>query len=195
MAEFRHARHMYDSGFTLIELMVTLLILAILLAIAIPTFLGVTRAANGRVAQANLNTALLDSQNVFYTASQAYEPTATMITALHSAEPTLTFQSGASTNHSQVSIYVARDYGGIVMAVQSNSKKDCWHTIVNAKVESSSSGGPAYKPYLPSTVLGVGTSYSESKAPATGAVPACTASSLARPSTTVVYQRNGYPAL
>ena len=31
-----------DAGFTLIELMVVLLILAILLAIAIPTFLGVT---------------------------------------------------------------------------------------------------------------------------------------------------------
>ncbi|MDA8366837.1 MAG: prepilin-type N-terminal cleavage/methylation domain-containing protein, partial [Actinomycetota bacterium] len=35
-----------DAGFTLIELMVVLLILAILLAIAIPTFLGVTGSAN-----------------------------------------------------------------------------------------------------------------------------------------------------
>jgi type IV pilus assembly protein PilA len=31
-----------DAGFTLIELMVVLLIMAILLAIAIPTFLGVS---------------------------------------------------------------------------------------------------------------------------------------------------------
>ena len=38
-----------DAGFTLIELMVVLLILAILLAIAIPTFLGVTGGANDRV--------------------------------------------------------------------------------------------------------------------------------------------------
>ena len=37
-----------DSGFTLIELMVVLLILAILLAIAIPTFLSVTGGANDR---------------------------------------------------------------------------------------------------------------------------------------------------
>ena len=45
-----------DSGFTPIELMVVLLILAILLAIAIPTFLGVTKSANDRAAQSNLNT-------------------------------------------------------------------------------------------------------------------------------------------
>ena len=47
-----------DAGFTLIELMVVLLILAILLAIAIPTFLGVTGGANDRAAQSNLNTAI-----------------------------------------------------------------------------------------------------------------------------------------
>ncbi len=34
-----------EGGFTLIELMVVLLIIAILLAIAIPTFLGVTSSA------------------------------------------------------------------------------------------------------------------------------------------------------
>ena len=194
MVESRHVRHIYDGGFTLIELMVTLLILSILLAIAIPTLLGVTRSANGRVAQANSSTALLDSRNVFYSASQAYQPVATMITALHSAEPGLTFQTGASTSHGQVSVYVARDDGGIIFAVQSNGKKDCWYTIVNAKIESSSSGGSTYQAYLPSTVLGIGTSYGESKAPATGAPSACIASTLPRPSATVVYQRNGYPS-
>ena len=51
-----------DAGFTLIELMVVLLILAILLAIAIPTFLGVTGGANDRAAQSNLNTALTTAE-------------------------------------------------------------------------------------------------------------------------------------
>jgi len=39
-----------DSGCTLIELMVVLLIMATLLAIAIPTFLGVKGGAQDRVA-------------------------------------------------------------------------------------------------------------------------------------------------
>ena len=43
-----------EEGFTLIELMVVLLIIAILLAIAIPTFLGVTNSASDRAAQSNL---------------------------------------------------------------------------------------------------------------------------------------------
>ena len=46
------------QGSFLIELMVVLLIMAILLAIAIPTFLGVKGGAQDRAAQSNLNTAL-----------------------------------------------------------------------------------------------------------------------------------------
>ena len=45
--------------------MVVLLILAILLAIAIPTFLGVTKSANDRAAQSNLNTALTEREVQF----------------------------------------------------------------------------------------------------------------------------------
>ncbi len=61
-----------DAGFTLIELMVVLLILAILLAIAIPTFLGVTKSANDRAAQSNLNTALLNAKAQYQQNSQTY---------------------------------------------------------------------------------------------------------------------------
>ena len=61
-----------DAGFTLIELMVVLLILAILLAIAIPTFLGVTGGANDRAAQSNINTALTTAKAAETQNNQTY---------------------------------------------------------------------------------------------------------------------------
>jgi len=61
-----------EAGFTLIELMVVLLIIAILLAIAIPTFLGVSGSAKDRASQSNLTTALTDTI-AYYQNSQNYD--------------------------------------------------------------------------------------------------------------------------
>jgi len=192
--ESRHLRHIYDGGFTLIELMVTLLILAILLAIAIPTFLAVTRSAAGRVAQANANTALLDSKSTFYTSGQSFPPVTTLITALNATEKTLTFQTAPSTNHSQISIYVATDQSSMIMAVRSNSEKDCWYTIVNGRAEAATTGTP-YK-RLPASVLGAGTYFGEAKVPATGVAPTCQASAVLAPSAgAVAYQSGSFPHL
>lgn len=63
-----------DKGFTLIELMVVVLIIAILLAVAIPTFLRVRRNAQDRAAQ-NSAAAALKAEKAFYTetaSSQQY---------------------------------------------------------------------------------------------------------------------------
>jgi prepilin-type N-terminal cleavage/methylation domain-containing protein len=61
----------YEAGFTLIELMVVLLIIAILLAIAIPTFLGVTGSAKDRASQSTLTNVLTETV-AQYQNTQAY---------------------------------------------------------------------------------------------------------------------------
>ncbi|MHB1924876.1 MAG: prepilin-type N-terminal cleavage/methylation domain-containing protein, partial [Acidimicrobiales bacterium] len=76
-----------DEGFTLIELMVVVLIIAILLAIAIPTFLGARSRAQNRAAESNLRNALTASKTGF-TDTQSYYGAGT---ALQSIEPSLSF--------------------------------------------------------------------------------------------------------
>ncbi len=115
-----------EGGFTLIELMVVLLILAILLAIAIPTFLGVTKSANDRAAQSNLNTAILNSEAQYQKNSQAYPAAATLVTALASAEPSLNFVPGASADQNHISVAVSTDNTGLVLAAFSKPTGTCW---------------------------------------------------------------------
>jgi type IV pilus assembly protein PilA len=118
-----------DAGFTLIELMVVLLILAILLAIAIPTFLGVTKSANDRAAQSNLNTALLNAKAQYQQNSQSYPAAATLVTDLQSAEPSLQFTTGASGDQNHISVFVTGDSSALVLADYSAQTKNCWIVV------------------------------------------------------------------
>jgi len=90
-----------EDGFTLIELMVVVLIIAILLAIAIPTFLGARNRANDRAAQSSLRNGLTSAKTIFTDGQDYTQATAT---ALGSNEPSLTFQTGASNGFKVVSV-------------------------------------------------------------------------------------------
>jgi type IV pilus assembly protein PilA len=60
-----------DDGFTLIELMVVVLIIAVLLAIAIPTFIAARNRSSDRLAQTSLRTAL-NNARVVYSDGQSF---------------------------------------------------------------------------------------------------------------------------
>ena len=69
-----------DEGFTLIELMVVVMIIAVLIAIAIPSFLGFRRSAQDRSAQSELRNVLL-SEKAYWLDNGDYTETAADITA------------------------------------------------------------------------------------------------------------------
>ncbi len=82
-----------DEGFTLIELMVVVMIIAVLIAIAIPSFLGFRKSAQDRSAQSELRNVLL-SEKAYWLDNGDYTETAADITAfepnaLVNADPTL----------------------------------------------------------------------------------------------------------
>ncbi|MGH2710126.1 MAG: type IV pilin protein [Actinomycetota bacterium] len=90
-----------QDGFTLIELMVVILIIAILIAIAIPTFLGLRQRAQNRAAQSNLRNAMTAAK-AFYTDNETYVGFTEAVA--EGIEPSLNFNTGAASVANQVSI-------------------------------------------------------------------------------------------
>jgi len=119
-----------EAGFTLIELMVVLLIIAILLAIAIPTFLGVTGSANDRAAQSNLTNGLTEASAVYQSNNQSYSG---ILAAVTTSAPEFSWQAAGATpspGTNQLGIFSvdvasAGDQQGVVIAAQSKTGT-CW---------------------------------------------------------------------
>ena len=202
-----------DAGFTLIELMVVLLILAILLAIAIPTFLGVTKSANDRASQSNLNTAFVNAKAAFQQNSQTYAGSAALVASLISAEPSLSFITGATslttgTALSTISVTTSPDGASVALAGIAKSTGNCWYIVDNTGNESTANNASGYAEpwsstpatYTATTVPATsGTYYGEWKN-VVGAVTPVTCDATTPPSGTsgTNYQwqsTGGFPAL
>ncbi len=108
-----------EQGFTLIELMVVVLIIAILLAIAIPTFLGARNSANSRAAQSSLRNALTAEQT-YWTNNQTFGDSAST-PSITTIEPNLNWVTTAlsSTNSPNDISVTLLDSNGATPAVYS----------------------------------------------------------------------------
>jgi len=134
-----------DGGFTLIELMVVALIVAVLIGIAIPTYLNASHRASDIASRSNLRNALTVARTI-YTDNQAYPATTTMVTQLGTEEPNLVFgdDTTPSATGKEISVATSASAAGgavdtIVLAAYSRSGT-CWYYRHVATVALGASG-------------------------------------------------------
>jgi type IV pilus assembly protein PilA len=107
----RRTRPADESGFTLIELLIVLVIIGILLAIAVPSYLGYRERAIERAAHSNLRQAL-PAAELYYDVNSSYlGMTRAELLALNlGISPTLDVASVSATDYCLVTTVSGRTY-------------------------------------------------------------------------------------
>jgi prepilin-type N-terminal cleavage/methylation domain-containing protein len=132
-----------ESGFTLIELMVVMLIIAILTAIAIPSFMDSMASADNRGAQADLANVLTGAKAVYTQQNGTYPSTATMITELLQDVPDMHYSAVSSSDPFTVAVEQDQDAAGNTGVILTAKAQDgtCWYVSDSPTVAVPSHGG------------------------------------------------------
>jgi type IV pilus assembly protein PilA len=121
-----------DNGFTLVELMVVLMTMAILIALALPTYAGARQRVQDRAAQSNLRNAVTAAKTVYTDKADYFAADNAKLTT---TETSLTFVPKDTSSGTSKTVSV---YPGAASPSQSwygatfSDSKTCWYVWDNA---------------------------------------------------------------
>ena len=120
-----HKRMKSDKGFTLIELLVVIIIIAILAAIAIPTFLGQRQKAQDAAAKSLVRNAMTAIESA-YVDLRTFAPATMDAASLQAIEPSITFVNLANAGTVPTALASANtvNYDGTASTYQVGSQSE-----------------------------------------------------------------------
>jgi type IV pilus assembly protein PilA len=136
-----------DSGFTLVELMVVVLIIAILVAIAIPTFLGQRRSAQDQRAQSNLRNAHTVLK-VYWTFNEEFTSSVTELAAI---EPSLFQINGTDAGDDPVLVTVEAGPSPQAVCLTTYADSGRWYSVYERADAGALFGATAADPFASCT--------------------------------------------